>query len=80
LLGKFAFQSGKTESAISERCPLVRLSNPNKKDVRRALELTVSQVNAGTDAAKADAKFMDVCALYRQEHLPTLVGGPPSTA
>ena len=45
---------------------------PSEKDVRRALELTVSQVNAGTDAAKADAKFMDVCALYRQEHMPTL--------
>jgi integrase len=45
---------------------------PTEKDVRRALELTVSQVNAGTGAAKADAKFMDVCALYRQEHMPTL--------
>jgi hypothetical protein len=45
---------------------------PSKKDVRQALELTVSQVNAGADAPQADAKFMDVCALYRQEHLPTL--------
>jgi integrase len=45
---------------------------PTEKDVRKALELTVSQVNAGTGAAKADSKFMDVCALYRQEHLPTL--------
>ena len=45
---------------------------PTEKDVRRAIELTVSQVNAGSGAAKADAKFMDVCALYRQEHLPTL--------
>jgi integrase len=45
---------------------------PTEKDVRKALELTVSQINAGTGAAKADAKFMDVCALYRQEHLPGL--------
>jgi hypothetical protein len=49
---------------------------PTEKDVRRALELTVSQFNAGSGAAKADAKFMDICALYRREHLrehlPTL--------
>ncbi|HKD60762.1 MAG TPA: tyrosine-type recombinase/integrase [Terracidiphilus sp.] len=45
---------------------------PSKKEVRRAIELDVSQVNASTGAAKGDAKFMDVCALYRKEHLPTL--------
>jgi integrase len=45
---------------------------PTEKDARRAIELTVSQVNAGTGAAKADAKFMDICTLYRKEHLPTL--------
>lgn len=52
---------------------------PTEKDVRKALELTVSQVNAGTGAAKADCKFMDVCALYRQEHLPTLEHSTCST-
>ncbi|MDE3201736.1 MAG: hypothetical protein KGN79_12540, partial [Acidobacteriota bacterium] len=40
-----------------------------EKDVRKALEQTVSQVNAGAGARRADAKFMDVCTLYRQEHL-----------
>jgi len=45
---------------------------PTKKDVRKAMELTVSQVNAEIGATRADAKFMDICALYRQEHLPTL--------
>jgi len=45
---------------------------PHEKDVRRALEQTVSQFNAGSGAAKADAKFMAICNLYRQEHLPTL--------
>jgi integrase len=45
---------------------------PTEKDVRTALEQTVSQFNAGSGAAKADAKFMDVCTLYRREHLPTL--------
>jgi integrase len=45
---------------------------PTEKDVRKGLELTVSQVNAEAGAVKADSKFMDICALYRQEHLPTL--------
>jgi hypothetical protein len=40
--------------------------------VRRALELTVSQVNSGNGAEKADAKFMAICNFYRQEHLPSL--------
>ncbi len=52
---------------------------PTEKEARRAIELTVSQVNAGTGAAKADAKFMDVCALYRTEHLPTLEHSTRST-
>ncbi len=43
-----------------------------KKDVRKAMELTVSQVNAEIGATRADPKFMDICALYRQAHLPTL--------
>jgi integrase len=45
---------------------------PTEKAARRAIELDVSQVNAGTGAVRADAKFMDVCTLYRKEHLPTL--------
>lgn len=52
---------------------------PTEKDVRKAIELTVSQVNAGTGAANSDANFMDVCALYRAEHLPTLEHSTRST-
>ena len=48
------------------------LQYPTEADVRKALELTVSQVNAGAVAAKADAKFSAITALYRSEHLPTL--------
>ena len=43
-----------------------------EKDVRKAIELTISQVNAGTAGEKADAKFGAVTHLYRAEHLPTL--------
>ncbi|MGA2673717.1 MAG: site-specific integrase [Terracidiphilus sp.] len=43
-----------------------------EKDVRKAIELTISQVNAGTAGEKADAKFGAVTHLYRTEHLPTL--------
>jgi len=45
---------------------------PKEQDVRKAIELTVSQVNAGTAGGKSDAKFSAVTALYRREHLPTL--------
>jgi len=45
---------------------------PTKKKVQEAIELQVSQVNAGTGAVRADAKWMDICALYRKEHLLTL--------
>jgi integrase len=43
-----------------------------EKDVRKAIELTVSQINSGTPGERADAKFSAVTALYRKEHLPTL--------
>jgi len=43
-----------------------------KKDLRKTIELTISQVNAGTAGEKADAKFGAVTNLYRAEHLPTL--------
>src|ERR1035438_3040709 len=45
---------------------------PTEKDVRKAIELTVSQVNAGTAGERADAKFGAITALYRKEHLPEL--------
>lgn len=43
-----------------------------EKNVRRAQELTVSQINSGTAGERADAKFSAIIALYRKEHLPTL--------
>jgi integrase len=43
-----------------------------EKDVRKAIELTVSQINAGTGGERADAKFGAITAIYRKEHLPTL--------
>lgn len=43
---------------------------PNEKEARKAIELRVSQVNSGTGAVKAYAKWMEVCALYRRKHLP----------
>jgi integrase len=45
---------------------------PTEKDVRKAIELTVSQVNAGTAGERADAKFGAITAIYRKEHLPEL--------
>ena len=45
---------------------------PKEQDVRKAIESTVSQVNAGTAGEKTDAKFSAVTALYRSEHVPTL--------
>jgi hypothetical protein len=44
----------------------------SEKDLRKAIELTVSQLNAGTTEERADAKFGAITALYRTEHLPTL--------
>ena len=45
---------------------------PTEKEARRAIELTVSQVNAGAGSAKADVKFSYIAALYRTEHLAEL--------
>lgn len=45
---------------------------PTEADVRKAIELTVSQVNAGAAVVTSDAKFSAITALYRSEHLPTL--------
>ncbi|MGB6689397.1 MAG: site-specific integrase [Terracidiphilus sp.] len=45
---------------------------PKEADVRKAIELNVSQVNSGTASEKVDAKFSAITALYRREHLPTL--------
>lgn len=43
-----------------------------EKDVRKAIELTVSQINSGTASAKADSTFNEVTAIYRSDHLPGL--------
>jgi integrase len=43
-----------------------------EKDVRKAIELTVSQINSGTAGERANARFSAITALYRKEHLPTL--------
>jgi integrase len=43
-----------------------------EKDVRKAIELTVSQINSGTAGVRTDAKFGAITTLYRTEHLPTL--------
>jgi len=43
-----------------------------EKDVRKAIELTVSQINSGTAGERADAKFGAVTAIYRTKHLPKL--------
>ena len=48
------------------------LQYPTKAAVRKAIELTVSQINAGIAGARADAKFMAIATLYREHHLPTL--------
>lgn len=45
---------------------------PKERDVRKAIETTVSQMNKGSAGEKTDAKFGAVTALYRSKHLPTL--------
>ena len=45
---------------------------PTEKSVRKAIELTVSQINSGTGGEKADSRFCAVVAIYRSKHLPTL--------
>jgi hypothetical protein len=40
-------------------------------DVRKAIELTLSQVNSGTAGERADAKFGAIITLYRRKFLPS---------
>ena len=44
---------------------------PKEADVRKAIELTVSQINSGTAGEKADAKFGAIITLYRRKFLPS---------
>jgi hypothetical protein len=44
---------------------------PKEADVRKALELTVSQINSGTAGEKADAKFSAIVTPYRRKFLPS---------
>ena len=44
---------------------------PKETDVRKAIELTVSQINSGTAGEKADAKFGAIITLYRRKFLPS---------
>ena len=44
---------------------------PNEADVRKAIELTVSQINSGTAGERADAKFGAIITLYRRKYLPS---------
>jgi ribosomal protein S24E len=46
--------------------------NHTEKGVRKAIELNLSQVNAGASAERADIKFGTIIDLYRTKHLPTL--------
>jgi hypothetical protein len=44
---------------------------PEEADVRKAIELTVSQINSGTAGERADAKFGVIITLYRRKFLPS---------
>jgi integrase len=44
---------------------------PKESDVRKAIELTVSQINSGTARERADAKFGAIITLYRRKFLPS---------
>ncbi len=44
---------------------------PKEADVRKAIELTVSQINSGTAGEKADARFSAIITLYRRKFLPS---------
>jgi hypothetical protein len=43
---------------------------PKETDVRKAIELTVSQINSGTAGENVDAKFGAIIKLYRHKFLP----------
>ena len=45
---------------------------PTERDVRKSLEHTVVQVNAGTRHATAECLFGTITELYRKKHLPDL--------
>ncbi len=45
---------------------------PTERDVRAALEPTVSRVNAGTDRSRVESLFGALIDLYREKHLPGL--------
>lgn len=44
---------------------------PNETDVRKAIELAVSQINSGTAGERADAKFGAIITLWRRKFLPS---------
>jgi len=44
---------------------------PKEADVRKAIELTVSQINSGTAGEKVDARFGAIITLYRRKFLPS---------
>lgn len=44
---------------------------PKEADVRKAIDLTVSQINSGTAGERADAKFSAIITLYRRKFLPS---------
>lgn len=47
------------------------LEYPTEKDVRKAIEGTVSQLNSDTAGERVNALFGVITALYRKEYLPT---------
>jgi integrase len=49
---------------------------PSEMDVRKAIELTVVQMNSGSERARVEGLFGAVIDLYRKDHLPNL---EPST-
>ena len=44
---------------------------PKEADVRKAIELTLSQINSGAAGEKADAKFGAIITLYRRKFRPS---------
>lgn len=44
---------------------------PAEADVRKAIELTVSQINSGTAGENVDAEFSAIVTLYRERSLPS---------
>jgi hypothetical protein len=44
---------------------------PKEADVRKAIELTVAQINSGTAGEKVYARFSAIITLYRRKFLPS---------